>query len=88
MQLACFVYIKRCWLIDKKIIENYAKYVSDLCYKHSLLVFPEGTDFTESTKTSSDNYAQRNGLQVSFAINFFHLSTGCLECFLFCPNDD
>lgn len=64
MQLACFVYIKRCWLMDKKIIENYAKYVSELSYKHSLLVFPEGTDFTESTKRSSDNYAQRNGLQV------------------------
>lgn len=64
MQLACFVYIKRCWLLDKTVIENYAKYVSDLSYKHSLLVFPEGTDFTERTKESSDCYALKNGLQV------------------------
>ncbi|XP_074026786.1 lysocardiolipin acyltransferase 1 isoform X2 [Leptinotarsa decemlineata] len=63
MQLACFVYIKRCWILDKKILLKYIDYVSDLSYKHSLLVFPEGTDFTRETKISSDKFAERNNIQ-------------------------
>ncbi|KAJ8954207.1 hypothetical protein NQ318_005802 [Aromia moschata] len=63
MQLACFVYIKRCWLSDKHILQNYIDYVVDTSYKHSLLVFPEGTDFTEDTKKSSHNFAEKNNLQ-------------------------
>lgn len=50
--------------MDRKIIQDYARYVADLSYKHSLLVFPEGTDFTEGTKKGSDNFASKNGLQV------------------------
>lgn len=65
MQLACFVYLKRCWLIDKEILQRYVDYVADISYKHSLLVFPEGTDFTENTKKGSDDFAMRNNLQVS-----------------------
>lgn len=64
MQLACFVYIKRCWLLDKVILQKYVDYVVDMSYKHSLLVFPEGTDFTETTKKSSDDFALRNNIQV------------------------
>ncbi|XP_018565137.1 lysocardiolipin acyltransferase 1-like [Anoplophora glabripennis] len=63
MQLACFVYIKRCWLLDKEILQRYVDYVADISYKHSLLVFPEGTDFTEDTKKNSDDFAARNNIQ-------------------------
>ncbi|KAJ8982567.1 hypothetical protein NQ317_005038 [Molorchus minor] len=48
---------------DKVVIEKYIDYVVSNSYKHSLLVFPEGTDFTENTKKSSDNFAERNHLQ-------------------------
>ncbi|XP_072379018.1 lysocardiolipin acyltransferase 1-like [Diabrotica undecimpunctata] len=62
MQLACFVYINRSWKEDKKIFNQYIEYITDIKYKHSLLLFPEGTDFTEETKKSSDNYALKNNL--------------------------
>ncbi|KAJ8916630.1 hypothetical protein NQ315_000275 [Exocentrus adspersus] len=63
MQLACFVYVKRCWVLDKAILQRYVDYVADTSYKHSLLVFPEGTDFTHNTKRSSDRFAEKNNLQ-------------------------
>ncbi|CAH1110213.1 unnamed protein product [Psylliodes chrysocephalus] len=62
MQLACFVYIKRCWQLDKLIFDKYVNYVSRIRYNHSLLIFPEGTDLTEQTKKSSDRYAEKNNL--------------------------
>ncbi|CAH1118582.1 unnamed protein product [Phaedon cochleariae] len=63
MQLACFLYIKRCWTLDKEILKKYIDYVADLSYKHSLLVFPEGTDFTDETKKRSDLFAENKNLQ-------------------------
>ncbi|KYB27111.1 Lysocardiolipin acyltransferase 1-like Protein [Tribolium castaneum] len=63
MQLACFVYIKRCWGLDKLTLGKAIDYFSELGYKYSLLVFPEGTDFTDSTKAKSDNFARKNGLE-------------------------
>ena len=63
MQMACFVYIKRCWLLDKITLQKAVDYFADLSYKYSLLVFPEGTDFTKSTKSKSDSYARKHGIQ-------------------------
>ncbi|XP_057664476.1 lysocardiolipin acyltransferase 1-like [Diorhabda carinulata] len=62
MQLACFVYIQRCWQMDRLILKKYVEYVSDINYKHSLLIFPEGTDLTEATKKNSDKFAIKNDL--------------------------
>jgi lysocardiolipin and lysophospholipid acyltransferase len=63
MQLACFVYIKRCWLLDKLSLQRVVEYFADLSYKYSLLVFPEGTDLTAATKSKSDDYARKHDLQ-------------------------
>lgn len=63
MQLACFVYIKRCWNLDKLTFGKVVNYFAELSYNYSLLLFPEGTDFTESTKAKSDSYARKNDLE-------------------------
>ncbi|KAK9887015.1 hypothetical protein WA026_019942 [Henosepilachna vigintioctopunctata] len=63
MQLTLWIFIKRLWIMDKKNLEKFCDYVSALSYKFSLLVFPEGTDFTEDTKRKSDNFARINNLQ-------------------------
>lgn len=80
MQLACFLYIKRAWICDKRKLQNLVDYFCALTYKFTLLLFPEGTDLTETTKEISDKYAKQNGLGVSSAsklFSFFQMS--CLE---------
>lgn len=62
MQLSCFLYIKRNWSHDRSKIEGYIDYFCDIYYKYSLLIFPEGTDFTSSTRVSSNKYAEKNNL--------------------------
>lgn len=64
MQLASFLYIKRCWLYDKATFSKVIAYFHQLSYKYTLLVFPEGTDLTDSTRRNSNNYAKRHNLQV------------------------
>lgn len=64
MQLASFIYIKRCWFFDKTTFSNAITYFHELTYKYTLLVFPEGTDLTKSTRINSNNYAERHNLQV------------------------
>lgn len=63
MQMACFIFIKRCWLTDKLTLQKAVDYFSNLNYKFSLLVFPEGTDLTTATKKKSDEYAEKHNLQ-------------------------
>nr|XP_022901636.1 lysocardiolipin acyltransferase 1-like [Onthophagus taurus] len=63
MQLACFTYLKRDWMIDKERIKNVLDYFIDLSYKFSMMIFPEGTDFTPKTKKLSDKYAEKNNLE-------------------------
>ncbi|KAF5290045.1 hypothetical protein FQA39_LY14826 [Lamprigera yunnana] len=64
MQLACFLYIKRNWIHDRRKIDEYINYFCEICYKYSLLIFPEGTDFTETTKQNSNKYAKKHNLQM------------------------
>ncbi|VEN45043.1 unnamed protein product [Callosobruchus maculatus] len=57
MQMSNFIYLKRKWQEDKDTLQTYINYVSDIRYKHSILLFPEGTDMSEKTKMQSDIYA-------------------------------
>lgn len=68
MQLACFLYIKRIWAKDRAKLTNLVDYFCHISYKFSLLLFPEGTDFTETTRNLSDKFAEKNSLQVSLHI--------------------
>ncbi|XP_044746008.1 uncharacterized protein LOC123307670 [Coccinella septempunctata] len=63
MQLTFSIFIRRCWIADKKILESFCGYISALSYKCSVLIFPEGTDFTEGTKKKSDEFALKNNLK-------------------------
>uniref|UniRef100_A0A3P9I2U8 Lysocardiolipin acyltransferase 1 n=2 Tax=Oryzias latipes TaxID=8090 RepID=A0A3P9I2U8_ORYLA len=62
MQVACFVFIHRRWDVDKKHLENMLDYFCDIKEPLQLLLFPEGTDLTENTKTKSDAFAEKNKL--------------------------
>ncbi|GJQ78024.1 hypothetical protein Trydic_g2372 [Trypoxylus dichotomus] len=60
MQLACFLYIKRCWTADKPKVRAMVDYFCGTSYKFALLLFPEGTDFTIATKKISNKFAESN----------------------------
>lgn len=79
MQLACFLYIKRAWIHDKKKIQALIDYFCGISYKYSLLLFPEGTDFTNSTRENSNKYAERNNLQVMKSFLVFLYKQRMLE---------
>lgn len=64
MQLACFLYIKRCWIADKPKLRSLVDYFCSMSYKFSLLLFPEGTDLTTTTKGISNKFAEKHGLKV------------------------
>ncbi|KAK9738334.1 Male sterility protein [Popillia japonica] len=63
MQLACFLYIKRCWIADKPKLRSLVDYFCSMSYKFSLLLFPEGTDLTTTTKGISNKFAEKHGLK-------------------------
>lgn len=46
MQVACFVFIQRRWVDDKRHMENMLDYFCDIREPLQLLLFPEGTDLT------------------------------------------
>ncbi|XP_028994571.1 lysocardiolipin acyltransferase 1 isoform X2 [Betta splendens] len=62
MQVACFVFIQRRWDTDKKHLENMLDYFCDIREPLQLLLFPEGTDLTENTRSKSDAFAAENSL--------------------------
>lgn len=51
MQVACFIFIQRRWVDDKKHMENMLDYFCDIREPLQLLLFPEGTDLTGEKKT-------------------------------------
>lgn len=65
MQLSCFVYIKRCWNLDKNRLRKLVDYFSRIKYKYTLVLFPEGTDLTGHTQRGSNRHAEKNNLPVN-----------------------
>lgn len=78
MQLSFWIFIKRFWASDRDTLKKLVDYIEALSYKFSMVVFPEGTDFTAETKEKSDSFARKNGLQVNAIIRN---STKCLHIF-------
>ncbi|KAJ8289601.1 hypothetical protein GJAV_G00003230 [Gymnothorax javanicus] len=62
MQVASFIFIQRRWEDDRQHMENMLQYFCDIREPLQLLIFPEGTDLTENTRTRSDEFAEKNGL--------------------------
>ncbi|XP_078604244.1 lysocardiolipin acyltransferase 1-like isoform X2 [Branchiostoma floridae x Branchiostoma japonicum] len=62
LETACFLFITRRWEEDEKIMKKILDYLSSIGHRTQLLLFPEGTDFTERTRQRSDAYAEKNDL--------------------------
>ncbi len=62
MQAAHFLFISRDWAKDQKYLTDNFSYFRALDYPLQLLIFPEGTDLSQSNKEKSQKYAKKNGL--------------------------
>ena len=63
MQVSCFMFINRHWEDDQRYLIEMLDYYRTINYTPQILIFPEGTDFTEKTCANSDKYALKNGLK-------------------------
>ena len=66
MQMNGFLYITRRWEEDKGRLSRTLDYLVALQRRTQLLIFPEGTDLTTSSKEKSDRYATKNGLPMYY----------------------
>lgn len=64
MQMNGFLYITRRWEEDQGRLSRSLDYMVALRRRSQLLIFPEGTDLTTSSKQRSDKYAKSHGLPV------------------------
>lgn len=62
MQMNGFLYITRRWEEDRGRLSRTLDYLIALDSRTQLLIFPEGTDLTESSKEKSDKYALQHHL--------------------------
>ncbi|XP_076665329.1 lysocardiolipin acyltransferase 1 [Andrena cerasifolii] len=70
MQMNGFLYITRRWEEDKSRLSRTLDYLVALDRRCQLLIFPEGTDLTKSSKEKSDRYASQHMLpQYSFVLH-------------------
>lgn len=63
MQAAHFLFISRNWAADEKQLTEHLSYFRTIDYPLQLLIFPEGTDLSDSNKAKSHDYAEKNDLQ-------------------------
>ncbi|XP_012224793.1 lysocardiolipin acyltransferase 1-like isoform X1 [Linepithema humile] len=63
MQMNGFLYITRRWEEDQGRLSRTLDYLITLDSRSQLLIFPEGTDLTKSSKERSDKYAVQQSLQ-------------------------
>lgn len=61
MQVASFIFIHRRWEEDRSHMTHMLQYFCHIREPVQLLLFPEGTDLTDSTRAKSDEFAERNG---------------------------
>ncbi|XP_064603297.1 lysocardiolipin acyltransferase 1-like [Liolophura sinensis] len=62
MQCAIFLFLHRRWEMDKPLISRVLRYFRNLDYRPQILLFPEGTDLTETTRARSDEFARKENL--------------------------
>jgi len=64
MQAAGFIFLERKWEKDRPHMQDLLHYFNDPGIEEPLilLLFPEGTDFTEDTKSKSDKFAAAHQL--------------------------
>ncbi|KAI5749236.1 hypothetical protein M8J76_005792 [Diaphorina citri] len=62
MQIAGFLYIERNWDSDQQAMTEQLDYFHDIQHPVQLLIFPEGTDLSQSNIEKSDKFADSRGL--------------------------
>ncbi|XP_045585152.1 lysocardiolipin acyltransferase 1 isoform X2 [Procambarus clarkii] len=62
MQMSCFLYIRRRWEDDQRLMNNVLDYFRDIDHTFQVLLFPEGTNLTPETQKKSEEYARKAGL--------------------------
>lgn len=62
MQIAGFLYIERNWSSDQDAMNEQLDYFRDIEHPVQLLIFPEGTDLSESNIEKSNKFADSHGL--------------------------
>ncbi|KAL9952463.1 hypothetical protein ACROYT_G039725 [Oculina patagonica] len=62
MQNALYIFLKRRWETDESYLNSLLSYFVNSPDNLQLLMFPEGTNFEEITKSQSDSYARKNNL--------------------------
>ena len=80
LQLVPFIFLNRKWADDKEHITDTLFYYCD--YNKlpvQLVVFPEGTDLTQSNKQKDDKYAEANGLPLNKYV-LHPRTTGFTQC--------
>ncbi|KAL7631213.1 UNVERIFIED_CONTAM: hypothetical protein RMT77_018481 [Armadillidium vulgare] len=60
MQINHYVFLRRNWNTDKDVISKLVKYFKEINLTYQILLFPEGTNLTKSTKRRSDEYGNKN----------------------------
>ncbi|PVU91658.1 hypothetical protein BB559_004035 [Furculomyces boomerangus] len=57
-----FIFLERSWDLDKSVLDKGLKKIIRSEYPTALLLFPEGTTFTNRTKTKSVEFSEKMGL--------------------------
>lgn len=87
MAMTRFLYLKRSWSSDASILDGMLDYFSIIRSEggKQLVLFPEGTNITASSKSRSDAYAAKNNKPVyDFVLHprttgFVHLARGMMD---------
>jgi lysocardiolipin and lysophospholipid acyltransferase len=62
MQVLLFIFLSRDWTSDEAYLHQMFGHFVESKYPLQLLIFPEGTDLSESNKAKSQKYAEENNL--------------------------
>ena len=57
------IFLSRTWATDEKVMKEKLAFFTETNFPLQLLLFPEGTDLSDSNKEKSHQYANANGLQ-------------------------
>jgi len=87
MAMSRFIYLKRTWASDASILDSMLDYFNIIRKEggKQLVLFPEGTNITASSKTRSDAYAAKNNKPAYEYVlhprttGFVHLSRGMMD---------
>ena len=86
-QIAGFIFLSRHWSTDEQLLTNSLQYFNKSRYPLQLLLFPEGTDLSESNKAKSQQFAEDNDLQVYHHV-LYPRTKGFIKCVQeMCKND-